>query len=70
MFYDKTMVYYKVSEKDEVEIDKIVRSHCGTVFDVDCYPRVESPSHFCFVSGSTDKTIRRFIVYVNPKNGV
>ena len=70
MFYDKTMVFYNVSESGGVEINKVIRTHCGSIFDIDCYPQAESPSHFWFVSGSIDKTLRRFIVYVNPKTGI
>jgi WD40 repeat protein len=61
------LIYYK-KEDGSIVIGQTLKSHYGAIYDIDCYPCTESPYKFAFLTGSTDKTLRRWIVNVNSKD--
>ncbi|CAI2376025.1 unnamed protein product [Moneuplotes crassus] len=66
LFSDKTMVWYEISENGEVSILHIIKSHFGGVYSIDCYPATASSYQFAFLTGSVDRTLRRWVANIDP----
>ena len=62
LFLNKTMMFYDISKLDEISIMQTIKSHVGAIYAIDTYPSTGDPYKFWFVTGSTDKTLRRWIV--------
>lgn len=67
LFNDKTMLIYKVNKDGSTEVTDTIKSHFGAIYDIDWYPPTESAYQFGFLTGSTDRTLRRWIVNVDSK---
>jgi len=62
------MMFYDIGDRKEITTHEIIRSHFGPIYDIDCYPHTGSSFQFCFLTGSTDRTIRRWIVAADSKD--
>lgn len=67
LFNDKTMVFYDILSLDNIVISTVKRSHAGPVYAIDSYPHTGDSFKFCFLTGSTDKTLRRWIISADKK---
>lgn len=68
LFSDKTMLFYGIGKAAGTAASQIIKSHFGGIYDIDCYPSTGNSFQFCFVTGSTDKTLRRWVANVEPKD--
>lgn len=66
LFNDKTMVWYEVGEDNDISINHINKNHFGGVYSIDCYPPASNAYQFAFLTGSVDRTLRRWVANINP----
>ena len=68
LFNDKTMVWYEVDENNNVSLISVIKNHFGGVYSIDCYPATSNPHIFAFLTGSVDRTLRRWIANIDPND--
>ncbi|CAI2378057.1 unnamed protein product [Moneuplotes crassus] len=68
LFNDKTMVWYQVCEDGEIKVFNIIKNHFEGVYSIDCYPSIHNDYQFAFLTGSVDRTLRRWIANIDQND--
>lgn len=66
VFSDKTIVVFDRKSDLEAKVNHIIQNHAKGIHNIQMIPSESSDTGFAFLSGSTDKTLRKWLV---EKNG-